>query len=390
MKRCLLIILCLMTFMAVWGSDFPSRPTINNKKLRTEEQLASYTYSLADTLTYELQDKYLAEYTYLDNKVETVVVKELFDNGWLEIETYQYQYAEDKITEELYQIYNSGWVNYQRESYAYNEENLLLDYQLDNWSNDAWSPYLHIDYIYDTDGSLVNEEWIYYSSRLVDTEYSLSYQYDSQGRISGELWTYSTDSTNWINYLNLAYERNDNDSIIHEDWKYWSDPSWISYLQYNHTFNSFNKIEYTEGLSLVNNQWQYYDNYAYSYNNNENTSQLLAKLWSTDIADWVNSYKYTYTYQDLVSNDNNDVAVNNFNVNVFPNPFSNEAKYDSKQKISKVSVYNLKGQKISSSLLNDKSGTLPNLNEYPNGIYFFKFEDDKGNVAVTKKSKIKN
>jgi NH3-dependent NAD+ synthetase len=57
--------------MAVWGNDFPTRPTINKKKLRTEEQMASYTYSLADTLTFELQDKYLAEYTYLHSKIET-------------------------------------------------------------------------------------------------------------------------------------------------------------------------------------------------------------------------------------------------------------------------------------------------------------------------------
>ena len=388
MKRSLLLILSLLVSIFAWGMDFPIRPTVDNNRFRTEEQLASYVYSLADTLTYELQDKYQADYTYQANKIEMVLVKELFENGWLEIEKYLYQYANDKITEELYQIYNDGWVNYQKQSYFYDEEGLLTDYQLDDWSDNAWSPNLHIDYTYNSERVLVNEEWTYYTNREVDYLYNATYQYDDQGRVNQETWTSSTDGINWTNYLKGIYTFNDNNSIIHEDWQYWYEPSWISYLQYNHTYNSFNKIEYTEGLSFYDDQWQLYDNYSYLYNDNQNVSLLVAKLWSAEEDDWVNSYKYTYTYQEIVSIDDNDVIANNFHVDVYPNPFNDKVRYDSKQQISKVSIYNLKGQKIFSSLLKGKKGSLSNLDKHPSGIYFFKFEDEIGNDTVTKILKI--
>jgi hypothetical protein len=117
----------------------------------------------------------------------------------------------------------------------------------------------------------------------------------------------------------------------------------------------------------------------------------VAKLWSTVENDWVNSYKYEYEYQEVVANEDNDVIVNNFSVSVYPNPLVNKVKYASKQQINKVSVYNLKGQKIYYSLLNNKKGTLNALNikKYPSGIYFFRFEDNKGNTTTTKQIKLK-
>lgn len=391
MKRSLLIVLYLTTFMAVWAIDFPSKPTINNKNLRTEELLAGYTYSLADTLTYELAETYQADYTYQDSLLETVLVKELINNEWSEIESYIYQYDEGRMTEELYQIYNSGWVNYQKESYSYNEEDLILFYDLDYWTDEAWDSYLHIDYFYDNDGDLVGEDWIYYTTGNVDAVYHADYQYDNQDRIIDELWTYTIDTTNWVNYLDIAYTRNDNNAITHEDWKYWSETAWISYLQYSHTYNNFDKIEYTSGLSLVDGQWQYYDSYSYSYNENQNLVLLLAKDWSTNNNDWVNSYQYEYDYQEIVTNYDNDAIANTFKVLVYPNPLINQVKYYSQEDLNKVSVYNLKGQRIYSSQLNNKKGTLSfdKLKEYPNGIYFFRFEDTQGNISVSKQVKLK-
>ncbi len=391
MKRSLLIIICLSLSIFAWGTNFPTKPTKKQKDLRIEEQLSSYLYSLADTLTYELQDKYHADYSYTGTKIESVLVKELIDNNWSEIENYQYQYDEDRITEEVYQIYDNGWLNYQRESYTYNEDNLLITYQQDNWLNNAWEAYLLIDYIYDAEGVLINEEWTYYTtSREIDTAYDVTYQYDQEGMVEGETWTYSIDNINWINYLKGIYQRNDDYVIVHEDWQYWSDNVWISYLQYTHTYNDFLLIGYTEGLTFLDNQWQYYDNYSYTYNTNQNTVDIIGKLWSTDANNWVNSYKYHYEYQEVITSNQNVEIANDLNVSVFPNPIINEIKFASKNQLKKVSVYNLKGQRIYSSFLNDKQGTLLNLNNYPNGIYFFKFEDDKGNVAVTKKLKIKN
>lgn len=388
-----MIVLYISIAVFAWSGEFPTKPTKSNSKTRpqrTEERLSSYLYSIADTLTYELNDKYLAEYSYLDNNIASVLVKELIDENWLEIENYQYQYNNDKIIEELYQIYDNGWVNYQKESYSYNDDESVINYQLDYWINNTWTPYLFIEYFYDTEGVLINEEWTYYSTtREIDTAYDVTYQYDQEGMVEGETWTYSTDNITWTNYLKGNYQRNDDDVITHEDWQYWSDTSWISYLQYNHTYNDFLLIEYTEGLTFLDNQWQYSDNYSYTYNSNQNTIDLIGKVWSAEQNIWVNSYKYQYEYQDIVSNNNNDVIANDFVVSLYPNPFNNKVKYDSKSQLNKVTVFNIKGQKIFSSLLHDKSGTLPNLNESPNGIYFFRFEDTKGNVTVSKQVKLK-
>lgn len=391
MKSRFLIIIAFTAFISVWGIDFPTRPRLAKGHLRTEEELTSYTYSLADTLTFEFQDKYLAEYSYQANKLEMVSVKELIDSSWLEIEKYLYQYADERITQELYQIYDSAWYNYQKKSYEYNQNGLITDYQLDNWSNSSWTPYLHIEYIYDTEGVLINEEWTYYTDREVALTYNLTYQYDSQERVVGEIWTSSTDNINWTNYLKGLYTLNDNSSIINEDWQTWVDTEWLSYLQYNHTFNSFNKIAYTEGVAFLDNQWQYYDNYSYLYNANQNVQQIIGKLWNSQTANWVNSYKYAYEYQELVTNSDNDALAHNLQVSLYPNPFNDEVKYDSEEQLNKVSVYNLKGQKLYSNSLNKSKGSLSlkTINEYPSGIYFFRFEDSQGNVSVSKQVKLK-
>ncbi|MBI9030867.1 T9SS type A sorting domain-containing protein [bacterium] len=392
MKRSLLLTLCLIISISLGGLKIDLRPEIKTRINRSQERLANYTYSLADTLTYEFLETYKAEYSYQEEVLESVLVKQLINGAWFEIENYTYNYQEDRILQETYQIYNDGWVNYQQENYSYNEEDLIISYQQDNWINDEWEAYLHISYSYDNQGFLVNEEWTYYTtSKELDTAYNVTYLYDTQGRVTSEIWTSSTDDITWINYLKGTYQRNTNGAIIEEDWQYWS-TSWISYLQYNHTYNINDKIEYTEGLSLIDNQWQYYDNYQYYYNDNLNTIQIIGKLWDNETQVWNNSYKYDYQYQAVVSNDYNDVIANNLLVTTYPNPFTNDLKFTSDKKLSKVSIYNIKGQKISSQELNKKNGqlSLKALENHPSGIYFFKFEDKQGSKTISKQVKINN
>lgn len=390
MKKLSLFLFIIFLMTSLWSLNILKKPEIKHKSPLRDDHLVSYIYSLADSLTYDFIETYKAEYSYQDASLESILVKQNIEDNWLEIENYIYTYQEDRILQEIYQIYDNGWINYQQENYTYNEEDLILTYQQDFWSNDTWQPYLHIDYIYDNEGFLINEEWTYFSSaKEIDAIYDVAYEYDSQGRVEVETWTYSTDDVNWNNYIKGIYQRNDSGSIIHEDWQSWSETTWLSYLQYNHTYDTNGLIDYTEGITFADNQWQYYDNYQYYYNDNLNTSQLISKLWDNENQIWNNSYKYDYNYEEVVNNSDNDVIANDFMVSLYPNPFIDEINFSSKNLIEKVSIYNIKGQKIYSSQVNSSKASNLKLTNFPSGIYLFKFENSLGEVTVIKQIKIK-
>ncbi len=76
-------------------------------------------------------------------------------------------------------------------------------------------------------------------------------------------------------------------------------------------------------------------------------------------------------------NDNSLVGLN-----VFPNPFNTEIKFTLTDKISRVEVSNILGQKVID--INTQGANSISTQEIPNGIYLVKFTAKNGDVVVRK------
>ena len=97
MKRYILIFLATLTLLTISATDLRLRPVRGEQTPQFTNRLSSYLYSEADSLTNELQDKYSGEYSYNEDTLENVLVKELLENEWTEIENYLHQYDETRI-----------------------------------------------------------------------------------------------------------------------------------------------------------------------------------------------------------------------------------------------------------------------------------------------------
>ena len=391
MTRYILIFFATLTLLSISATDLRLRPVRSEQTPHFTNRLSTYLYSEADSLTNELQDKYSGEYSYNEDTLESVLIKELFENEWREIENYLYQYDETRILEEIYQVYDNGWINYQQKLYTYNEENIITTYELKYWVENLWNPYLQIDYIYDEEWFLIREEWTYFTTRENNIIYKVEYVYNLEERITTELWSYSADGVTWINYSQGIYQRDEAGFLVNELWQNYFADVWYDYSQYNYTYNEALLLEHIAGFLMGENGWVNYSDVAYEYTEDYYTSLLVSKLWSVEESAWMNNYQYQYTYEEIVSNDVQEVTKPHLQVMLYPNPLQTSVKYSANQLLQKVEVFNLKGQKVYSTKLSSSKGVLLDLDisSLANGIYLFRFEDNQGNVNTLKQVKLK-
>lgn len=390
MKRSVLIILSVLAVLTISADALRLRPERGEQHPRFMGNLLSYLYSEADSLTHQLNEKYTGEYTYNTESLQNVVVKQLIGAEWLLLENYNYLFEENRVTQEIYQIYDNVWVNYQMQNYEYDDET-IMNYKLKYWIDGQWQLYLQINYIYDEQQTLIREDWNYYSFLKRGVNYKVEYSYNPEARVTTELWSYSDDGAAWINYSKGIYQKDDSGLVTNELWQNYVDGNWYDYSQYEYTYTDAGVVEHISGFLMGESAWVNYTDIAYIYVEDFYNTLLIGKLWSIETSTWVNNYQYEYTYEGTVSNDVSEVTKPNLQVTLYPNPLQASVKYASNNQLQKVEVYNLRGQKVFSSRLNNSKGTLDkiDISSLANGIYLFRFEDNEGNVRTMKQVKLK-
>ncbi len=389
MKKTFLILCIVLSILSITAIDktLILKPTHDIYNTRSTEGLISeYTYS--EYLDNQWEDIYNSIYTYNVNNVTSIDVDKNIEEIWTDFEYYTYTYdTNNNLTNMLYQIYIPTLYNYRQENYSYNDDNLVESYNLQKWVNTAWQDSLTINYTYE-DGILVDEEWVYFSSGKDNEQYRVSYEYNLLGYKIYELWEVSNDGVNWDNYSKCNYERDINSYLINEIWQTWSNESWQDYSKYVYSYNDAMILNNVTGLTAENNEWINYSLASYQYSDYIYADLLITQLWSNDTSNWENSTKYSYEYIPVVSNHEQNIENALPSITSYPNPSRNSFTVKSNESIISVSVYNLKGQKISEFSNPSKSASLELSSllkeSLPSGIYFLRVELPKSKFVTSK------
>lgn len=347
------------------------------------------------------------------------------DTSWEDSLRYTYTY-DNNLAEIIYQHkIGSNFVNYGKQTYHYNANNLLSSTMYYNFEDNSWIGSYRYDYLYDNDGIIttsIYSEWI--NNGWLST-YMGTYSYED-GNLALEFWRYWEDEDTLVNSHQYSYSYDVNDNLtelvyqIYENgtalqnvYRYlysYNDDNLNTIFQYqiweNADYqNSYRYVYYydmdgylvhsdyqTWGSDWINNSYS-----TYFYDENDNLVQILWQYW-------YQNELYYYTKEVLSYEDFNSVEefeIPEMNVRNYPNPFNSETTISfettNSHKISRIEIFNVKGQKVKSLECNIRdiaastklmySITWNGKNEFGKdvspGIYYMKIKDE--DYRITRK-----
>ena len=343
-------------------------------------------------------------------------------------------------------------------SYDNNGNCLSLIEQRRDTANDSWegTDGIYCSYNNNQVVSLTKREW-HFRNKTV-------FAYTNGVKTSGVIFKYDWNNDQWFEVGTATYSYNTNDKLIEEIRNYneviLSSGEHLSYdgdIKYEHIYNSSDQKTNWKQFrknSSTNNQWELQREKVYTYNS-ENLLSLITDIYDgqnkTELTyntdgnlieevglflddqtnNWTYSSKYTYTYDNSVSegdmllpnnyilsylfdndyytfnnkvtnvnyfewnngaNDWDDEGVLNWyysdtalstnnidihNYTVYPNPTTNQVKFDITD-FEKIEIYDITGKLITKTETN-----IVNMENIPNGTYLYRIQ--KGNETINGK-----
>lgn len=134
---------------------------------------------------------------------------------------------------------------------------------------------------------------------------------------------------------------------------------------------------------------------GFDYDTNGNLHQAIESYWEG--TDWAPGYRFTCTWGQSTSNDDNVIPANiGLHIRIAPNPFHSQISIQTQSKIGKpvdIIIYNTRGQlvrimKTSNENTVNWDGKDDNHNSVANGVYLIKAKSS-GLNATTKILKLK-
>ncbi len=297
-------------------------------------------------------------------------------------------------------------------TFSYNAQGYLTHYQIfmsDN--NGVFGPFARMEIQYVSSSNYQVWEWEAQNDDAVQQWSHRTFLWDPQGRITQETSQYSLDSLNWVNEEQVTHTYHPNDTTTGNSFVYnlahqlpysmitgmdgptfgmqtealtqrWTS-QWVNKQKQNWTYTD-NHLTNETDLKWQGGNWVNEEKYDYTYDSNFNVTELIKCIW--DNPSWINDQRNTFNWESVVENSDNIVVPKLFNLSTYPNPFSNNLslRIDSKSTSPvKISLYNLKGELLSTTI--GKSNADLNLNNsaLSSGIYFLKAT--QGNISITKK-----
>jgi hypothetical protein len=309
--------------------------------------------------------------------------------------------------------------------YYYDNQNRISNTQRHSLAIDGFRLSSSTEYLYDNN-RLAQSLVTVYSQNPPDTTYHRTInQHDADGRIINVVRSRSDDSLSWaITAMgDLTYASDDNttgqdyiDYVSHQsvldflndtgyfgklasDLSYYDfiDNIWEYMFQNTYQYNADGFLTEILGQVDMGGVWQNNTKTIYSFDANDNCTELNTYLWLNSIQAWSTpTVKKIYTWEQTTANDDEVLPITDFRISVYPNPFKNGVSVSFKSKSNTVieaAVYNVKGQLVKSlgksktaSLTwdgKDKNGVLVG-----NGIYFIKASQN-GKTVTNKIIRIK-
>ena len=141
----------------------------------------------------------------------------LSSTGWRNVDWYNYSYENGKVSEMVYQIWNSSeqnWNEYEKRTYEYFAEEERVNIISQSWENEWINGYRITNFI--SNGQLVAD--------------------------STQKW----QNEEWVDFTACDYSFDDSGNIIEAKWKDYIDGEWI-----DSDYNSITMVSYNDGGSIL-------------------------------------------------------------------------------------------------------------------------------------------
>jgi len=322
-----------------------------------------------------------------------------WENSTRYVETYL---SNGNLETEIYQTWNgTSWDNYYKYSYTYNSSNFVTEYLSQIWSGGVWVNNSFSTRSYTLSGELSTYITYTWSGTAWTNSYQYMYTYDSNGNETNLLGQKWDPANGWVNYSQSTYQydsNNNNTESLSQNWDTGTS-GWVNYSKNIRTYNSANSIlTATSQIWNTGTGWENSAFGSYSYDANNNYSEISYKNWDTGSSSWVNSNRYTAFLWIMITDVEDDgMQINTFKLyDNYPNPFNPSTKIrfnvPSTSNVT-IRVYDITGKEIK-SLVNQtlEHGAHEiefNGNEIASGVYLYKVEahsiDKKESFVATKK-----
>ena len=280
---------------------------------------------------------------------------------------------------------NNTWVNSQHFTRSYDANFRLIEYIIQQWQGNAWINYSKKAVSYTPMGSYDEIIVENFSWDTPNSSWSINgkqvKQVDTNGNMmQAEYFYWDSASSQLVGSTKIVYTYNANDIEA-------TFFSWDSQTQDWKTDN-LQKDLYTYDMSITKNDLIL--PYTYSGNTSLSNSlfasgipgfdnlnhKLLTKesFYRATVSDpWVPTFKQTYLYTDTAAgiDDNRQITAK-----VFPNPFSDNIRFEVASDTYSINVYDLNGRLLYAAELNSHASV--NLSFLNKGVYIYKIQTGKG------------
>ena len=341
---------------------------------------------------------YKAEMLYDENGKNTSYKEYTFNsttNEW-EDELYglQYFYNADGLID--YTIFEESTFHHKSE-YTYNSDNKItelvgLDQNGSNWD------LLYTD-VYNYDNLNNNIEIIrnWQNPTIWSVNYRYIHTFDSNNNlILKEKQEWNTNTSSWGNTIKKNEFTYNNDNKVLSEIEYNNGQSGVleEYRKFEYIYDTNgNRDEFIKSIyNSTTNSWELSERVTYTYDNNYSLSDLFIPNWSTGILDigysedynhmitakgyyeWDNTQNQWNYYGDAIFNWSDVLSLNDFrisNINVYPNPATEQLNFELLTKIHKIKIFDIQGK----LLIEKKNTNSINVMELNNGMYFYQINN---------------
>lgn len=319
---------------------------------------STYTYSanqkvaeffVENLINGNWQAQYRIFYTYTSNDlVDEKLIQDFINGAWVnrvkEINTYNTQNLLESEENIVWITSSNQWRQAQMYSYGYNASNLMSSYTygLFDTINNSFVNQYRYEYNYKANNQLEFEKYLDWNIGLSSWENAeqYSYVYDAQGNVSNRLTETYAGSANW-NLSSLAtFSYDMNHRLENFLFQVWQNSNWKNSV----------RSAYTRNASGYTKRYQY-------------------EVWDNNNSSWRNSRAYDNWFIGVpLSVDELQVS----NLEVFPNPSSNQIVYVRTDKSCFYQLYDISGNQLQSGYLHAGVNQLSIL-QAP-GYYFLKVD----------------
>lgn len=285
----------------------------------------------------------------------------------------------NNLTSSIREIWENGvWISDQRFEYNYNEDNQLTDYIRYRFDND-WIPVFKYSYEYNSDGF----ETIELTESWTGTDWAIDKNqdtyYDDNNNIL-EIDRRDWDGTNWIPFLRFVNEYDDNNVFRKQTLNRAPEGEYINWLQYCVSYNEDGTVSDQTFLEWIDDEWvnEYFD--TYNYDDRENRTYRLRQYWDIESSTWIDAFQYFFYYRFVSSLDELDQAEINFQILPNPNNGSFNLSIEGKKMNGKLSVFSNTGQVVYHTDSINWNESI-NLNQLPDGSYYLRLTTERKNCV---------